>query len=393
MTYKLLSSIYYSDRDNYEAEYLRRFERGVKLGIDINGYQAFYIDEVDLYRAILAIERINSEISELARLLPGIALNQYEERCLIDEIILTNDIEGVYSTRKEICQILSDLKSRDRKNRFYGLVNKYTILNRHEIIPLSTSRDIRTLYDELFYLEVKQEDPQDLPDGDIFRKNEVKVVNQYLKVVHEGILPESKIIETMNQALGILHDDNIELLIRTALFHYFFGYIHPFYEANGRMSRFISSYMIGKTLHPLTCYRLSYVIKEHLSRYYKAFQTCNDKHDRGDLTPFVEMFLDVLYKACEQLRDDLIQRKERLAGLALKIAEFTDDAGMKELYYYLLQASLFSEHGISTNELLDISKISRPTLIKRLNSVEEKGLLVTERLGKYKYYQLDIEKM
>ena len=51
--------------------------------------------------------------------LPGIARTHYTNKCLIDEIILTNDIEGVRSTRKELGTILNDLGKRNKKNRFY----------------------------------------------------------------------------------------------------------------------------------------------------------------------------------------------------------------------------------------------------------------------------------
>ncbi|EKC77592.1 hypothetical protein OBE_00281, partial [human gut metagenome] len=50
--------------------------------------------------------------------LPERALIQYRTRCLTDEIVLTNNIEGVHSTRKEINEILSDLSTKDRKKAF-----------------------------------------------------------------------------------------------------------------------------------------------------------------------------------------------------------------------------------------------------------------------------------
>ena len=60
---------------------------------------------------------------------------------------------------------------------------------------------------------------------------------------------ESKIIETMNQALTLLNDEDIDVLIRSAIFHFVFGFIHPFYNGNGRMARFISSYKMSDVLN------------------------------------------------------------------------------------------------------------------------------------------------
>ena len=63
------------------------------------------------------------------------------------------------------------------------------------------------------------------------------------------------------------------------------------------------------------------------------------------------------------------------------------------LYYYLLQASLLSEIGISTGELLKYLKLSRPTLQKRLNNIDENNLLITEKRDSNKFYQLNLEEL
>ena len=96
----------------------------------------------------------------------------------------------------------------------------------------------------------------------------------------------------MNQSLQFLYDESYEYLIRIAVFHYLFGYIHPFYDGNGRTSRLISSYLLSQRLNNLIGYRISYTIKEHITKYYEAFKVCNHVNNRGDLTPFEKMFFD-----------------------------------------------------------------------------------------------------
>ena len=102
-------------------------------------------------------------------------MQQYINKCLIDEIVITNNIEGVYSTRKEIGEILDDLEGKS-KNRFFDLVNKYAALQSKEDLSINTSQDIRNLYDEMFLSEIREEDSKDVPDGQM---DHVDVVGAY----------------------------------------------------------------------------------------------------------------------------------------------------------------------------------------------------------------------
>lgn len=132
------------------------------------------------------------------------------------------------------------------------------------------AEDIRKLYDEILYHEIALDDVNNLPDGTLFRKNTVHVFRKSEHFIHEGVNPESKIIEYLNESLKILNNQNIDPYIRISIFHYFFAYIHPFYDGNGRLARFISSYELSKNFIPIIGYRLSMTIKENITRYLDA---------------------------------------------------------------------------------------------------------------------------
>lgn len=111
-----------------------------------------------------------------------------------------------------------------------------------------------------------------MPDGQFFRKGPVSVLDASHKPIHQGVEPESKIIEPMNQALMILADEAIPALVRVSVFHFLFAYIHPFYDGNGRTIRFISGYVLSHSFSPIVGYRLSYFVKERIEKYYKGFR-------------------------------------------------------------------------------------------------------------------------
>lgn len=397
MSYQSLAKLFYSDKDHYEEIYQERFDSkyATKINFEINGSQAFFVLEPSLHYKIISIYKADKRIKKLRDELPGVAISHFTIRSLIDEIVLTNDIEGVYSSRREINSILSELETKNRRKRFKGLVQKYLMLQKNETLSFQTCQDIRNLYNELVYAEVEEDNPDNLPDGEIFRKDSASVTTATQKEIHQGVNPESKIIECMNQALQVLNSNEIDEPIKVALFHYLFGYIHPFYDGNGRTSRFISSYLLSKEFEPTIAYRLSYTIKENIKEYYKAFKTCNERHNRGDLTPFVIMFTDIIEESMKQLEEALQKRYQKLMYYRERIQYLPMGLNEKyiDFYDYLLQASLFSESGISVEELKGLMRVSRPTVFNRLKDLSEYNLIEKKSLGNNRYYNLNLEEV
>ena len=95
-------------------------------------------------------------------------------------------------------------------------------------IPLKTCIDIRNIYDEITLLDIIKENKDYAPDGEIFRDNIVYVTNDRDEIIHRGITPESEIINVMSNCLNDLNNDDINFLIRIAVFHYAFGLYSSF---------------------------------------------------------------------------------------------------------------------------------------------------------------------
>ena len=396
MEYAFLSKLFYENKDEYEEEYKARYESEytVRLNFDVNGNPAFFVQTPAIYSTLADILRMNKAVYGLCNALPGAATEQFFRRCLIDEIVLTNNIEGVRSTRKEILEILDELEEKSKGKRFYGLVNKYCMLIAKEKLSISTCQDVRKIYDELVLQEVEDEDPGNAPDGKWFRKDSVSIYSPSQKEIHKGVYPEEKIIQAMDNALAFLHDDSCEVLFRIAIFHYLFEYIHPFYDGNGRIGRFICSYLLSQELEPITGYRLSYTIKENLSKYYKAFQECNDAKNCGDLTPFIIMFLAIVCESFEKLYTALEKRCDSLSHyrkLIYEIYETNSFADEEKMFCdILLQTTLFSDKGITKKKLCDELKISPSTVDKRLDKVRKTNLLAEKKGERAYQYALEL---
>ena len=401
MAYKELKKLYYGDQETYRTTYMQRYssENSVHLDFDVAGYQAFFVQCEEVINLTIQILKLDKEIYKLRTRLPKVALEQYSKRCLIDEIVITNNIEGVYSSRKEIGAALSILEEQSskkgKKNVFLGLVNKYYKLLSHEIVPLQTCQNIREIYDEIVLAEVVSENKHNAPDGQIFRKDMTEVYAATGKSIHKGKYPESEIISYMEKALKFLNNEEVQALYRICLFHYMIEYIHPFYDGNGRLGRFILSYCISENLERLLAYRISETIKENIKSYYNAFKTCNDPRNLADLTPFLIMMLKMIEMSMEDLRDSLNEKLiswKRLCAVIPKLDQH-QNKDVAQLYDILIQAALFSEQGISTQELLSVLGTNYATLGKRLGIVKEQDLLITEKHENKKFYSIKLKEL
>ena len=108
----------------------------------------------------------------------------------------------------------------------------------------------------------------------------------------------------------------------------------------------------------------------------------------GDITTFVDSFLDIIIKSEEQTIRYAEEKKSELSYYRNIIdGSHFNHKQTKDLLVLLLQAELFSEYGLSMKELLENSKLSKVTCLRCLNELKEKNLLVTNKAGKAHYYR------
>lgn len=392
----LTKYFYQHTQEEYEIEYIRRLEAPFTVHFNIpihqynrkSAYPAFLCYTGEILRLVEKFYKTYEQFLYTVNTVPPVVLYQFTRLSIVEEVKSTNDIEGVHSTKKEIREIIE--KKGTHYHRLQSVVHQYLELLGEEEIKFDTCQDIRNFYDDFTHQEITRENPQNRLDGSLFRKEPVQIQAATGKTIHQGLYPESRIIEALDQALRILHSEEYPLLIRLALFHYFFVYIHPFYDGNGRTDRFITSYFLSRQFHRLLAVRLSIYIKRNQSRYYHMLEEADSERNRGDMTPFVMGFLEILIGSTEDTIGVLSRKNEQMRKYESRIDAFQlKDKLLKEIYITLLQAALFYGEGISMADLMKVTGKNRGTIQKRIDEIPGNHLIVT-KAGKTNYYKLNL---
>lgn len=396
MSYSSLTKIYYKNADVHDTEYQKLYNAPFTQHLNIlikqynhnNAYPAFFNYTDDIALLTEKIYKAYENFLYVIHSVPPVVLHQFSLLSILDEVKSTNDIEGVHSTKKEIREIIDGTAPQNA--RFASVVNKYHSLLNNTEIEFNTCRNIRDFYEDFAHKEIIAENPANALDGKIFRQGSVDIASASGKTIHRGLTPENKIIEAMDYALKTLHNQQLPFLIRVSLFHYLFAYIHPFYDGNGRTDRFITSYYLAGHFHKIAALRLSVLIKKNRKKYYALFSEADSELNRGDMTPFIIGFLQLLLATFEDTIAILERKKAQIEVYESKISELThQDTLLANIYYILLQAALFYGQGISMTELINITNKSQKTIKNRLDSLPKEHIIVTTN-NRIKYYKLNL---
>lgn len=202
-----------------------------------------------LYEQILRTER---KVSSLMRSIPPIAQMALVRGLVFDEVVNSNAIEEVHSTRAQVKEALDSRAVQEGGfRRFKELAQLYLELGKSEHEMPKTPQEIRTIYDKIMDGELPD---SKLPDGKIFRAEGVDITAGGVKVVHKGVEPEDKIIEVVETMLQMVQRDDMPEMISALASHYLFEYAHPFYDGNGRRAAIYWRYSCRKRcLFPRFC--------------------------------------------------------------------------------------------------------------------------------------------
>lgn len=167
------------------------------------------------------------------------------------------------------------------------------------------------------------------------------------------------------------------------MLHFWFAYLHPFVDGNGRLARCLFYWYLAKNdLGMFTFYPLSTVIKNSRNQYSKAY--LYTEQDNYDLNYFIDYNLRKIAEAKKLFENYIIKKSMEEKNIDSIVLEKNLNIRQEQILKNI-NANKFSF--ITLKSYRNIFDISKPTAIKDLKELENKNILKTKKVGReIRYY-------
>jgi Fic family protein len=195
--------------------------------------------------------------------------------------------------------------------------------------------------------------------------------------VHYEAPPHDRLEQEMERFLEFFNSPSeTDLVLRSAVAHFWFVTIHPFDDGNGRIARAIAEMVLARSERsPQRFYSMSSQIQRERSTYYDMLERCQ----RGSLaiTPWIEWYLNCLKRA--------IAASECTLNTVLAKASFWKSHASEpfnERQRVLLNRVLDGFEGkLTSTKWALLAKSSQDTALRDISDLVNRGILAKDAAG------------
>lgn len=224
-----------------------------------------------------------------------------------------------------------------------------------------TNSNIRNIWNELTdgVCENISKKGKKYRDGMVF-------IGSSTKIVHEPEKVEN--IEMRMNNLFEFYDSCPDTILKACIVHFYFVYIHPFCDGNGRFARLWMNKILFSINTNFKDLVISRGINESLTRYYSSIEESEFSYNNMiDITPFIEYMLDILASSVDYMK---VKRYTKLSDLDNKI--------LRKL----------NKDGMTISKLSKVLNIDSTKIRYSLNKLVDKKFLNVDKSSKeYRYFK------
>jgi Fic family protein len=239
--------------------------------------------------------------------------NRLEKEVVVSSIFGTNSIEGGTLNEQEtqLALELDPASVRDTEQRRAVNLKAAYEISREAATTHAWRLDVDFI--RRIHAAITEQLPHQYNRPGMLRDNAKDIVTHVGDAAHGGRYkpPQyGKDIQQMLEALvqwhNALQEQQVPVLLRAPLVHYYYELIHPFWDGNGRVGRVLEAALLqaeGFRYAPFAQARYYY---DHIDEYFTLFNTCRklaEKKATHPNTPFVRFFLEGLLAGINKLHD------------------------------------------------------------------------------------------
>ena len=206
-----------------------------------------------------------------------------------------------------------------------------------------------------------------IPDAGCFRSGNVGIFRNG-QLIHAGT-PADYVPEVIRQLFDWLRATTLHPLIKAAIFHCEFEYIHPFSDGNGRTGRLWHSLILQQWRPILAWLPVENMVHEHQEEYYQAL---NIAQHSGQTEGFVDFMLRLLRDLLREIQEG--QGADVADHVVNDVVDHVVDTGGKGTSTIL--AVLKKKPEASAKEIAGLANLSERQIQRILASLKEKGKLI-----------------
>lgn len=305
-------------------------------------------------------------------------------KAMEEEISASLTIENIDFSRESVRKILRGGQPRDEsEDRVLGMKRGLEFIG--DIRNLITEDNILRLYQ--MAVGSFQEGENRLLPGRYYRHDQVYVMGR--DVEHTGLAPQ-KLPAYMERFLAFIQaeDDGMDELLKAAVIHFYFSYLHPYFDGNGRMARLLHLWYLVQRGYPSALFiPFSSYIEGSRREYYNAYTMVEKNAGISgflDVTPFLNYFVQRVYGRLSEAGTP-----EKTARELMELPETVTE---KEEALWRFVLSNYGGEEFSTKELeRDFHNAAYATIRKFVLKFKALGLLSDRRMGSRVKYRAALE--
>lgn len=245
------------------------------------------------------------------------------EDIMFEEAFYSSVIEGAFTSKKRAKEVIKTNNPQDHSEQM--------ILNNFAALTFILENLDKKLDEDIFIQIHKITTDKTLNEDEITEKyrNDQVYITDPNKTEPIYIPSKCEDVQSMMNDLFIFINDQekssfIHPIVKASIIHFYIGYVHPFFDGNGRVARAFSyMYLLKHGYEFFKFFSISSIINRQRKKYYLSF--IDSEENNNDITYFIitqlnltiESIHEIIERLISELQKEILKEKLTKEGIIL----------------------------------------------------------------------------